>query len=141
MRNGWTVSAPDPPGGTPGGSVEQAWFTYEARYWTVIYNGTVCRLKDSKGLHYLAVLLSRPGERVAAVDLVAARVHDRGQRGPSDPAGAERARLNVIRAIGSALRRLKVHHPALWNHLAHTLRTGKYCTYTPDARLPIQWNR
>ena len=130
-----TYSTASAEGPRDGARVEQAWLTYESGYWTVIYGGTICRLKDSKGLHYLAALLSRPGERIAAVELAAARAHDRG-----DPGGEERARLSVSRAIASVLRRLKAHHPALWSHLEHTLRTGKYCTYTPDARLPIHWN-
>src|SRR5215467_2784764 len=39
-----------------------AGFRHEGDYWTLAYHGTVCRLKDAKGLHYLAYLLGRPGE-------------------------------------------------------------------------------
>jgi DNA-binding response OmpR family regulator len=47
-------------------------FRHEGAYWTLAYQGTVCRLKDAKGLHYLAVLLSRPGEECHALALVTA---------------------------------------------------------------------
>jgi DNA-binding response OmpR family regulator len=49
-----------------------ATFRREGEYWTLAYHGTVCRLKDTKGLHYLAVLLGRPGEACHAVALVTA---------------------------------------------------------------------
>ena len=39
-----------------------AGFRHEGDYWTLAYHGTVCRLKDAKGLHDLAYLLGRPGE-------------------------------------------------------------------------------
>lgn len=44
----------------------------EGDYWTLAYHGTVCRLKDSKGLHYLAYLLARPGEACHVTALVTA---------------------------------------------------------------------
>jgi len=47
-------------------------FRQEGEYWTLAYHGTVCRLKDAKGLHYLAVLLGRPGRECHAVELVSA---------------------------------------------------------------------
>jgi hypothetical protein len=39
--------------------------------WTISYAGRTVRLPDAKGLRDLAVLLSRPGEPVPAIDLVA----------------------------------------------------------------------
>jgi DNA-binding response OmpR family regulator len=45
-------------------------FRPEGEYWTLAYHGTVCRLKDAKGLYYLAVLLGRPGRECHAVELV-----------------------------------------------------------------------
>jgi hypothetical protein len=32
-------------------------------------------------------------------------------------------------------------HPALIRHLAATVRTGRYCSYTPDSRTPNAWQR
>jgi hypothetical protein len=52
---------------------------------------------------------------------------------------AERARVNVTRAIKIALRKITAHHPALGQHLATTIKTGAYCSYTPDVRVPITW--
>jgi tetratricopeptide (TPR) repeat protein len=52
---------------------------------------------------------------------------------------AERARVNITRAIKIALRKISEHHPALGQHLATTIKTGAYCSYTPDVRLPITW--
>jgi hypothetical protein len=52
---------------------------------------------------------------------------------------AERARLNVTRAIRAAIANLGRANPALGRHLAATIRTGRYCSYTPDPRAPITW--
>jgi hypothetical protein len=52
---------------------------------------------------------------------------------------AERARLNVTRAIRAAMANLARANPALGRHLAATIRTGRYCSYTPDPRAPITW--
>jgi hypothetical protein len=54
---------------------------------------------------------------------------------------AERARLNVTRAIRAAMANLGRDNPSLERHLAATIRTGRYCSYTPDPRAPITWNR
>jgi hypothetical protein len=54
---------------------------------------------------------------------------------------AERARLNVTRAIRSAMANLAHADPALGEHLSRTVRTGRYCSYTPDPRAPITWER
>ena len=52
---------------------------------------------------------------------------------------AERARLNATRAIRAAMAHLARANPALGRHLAATIRTGRYCSYTPDPRTPITW--
>jgi hypothetical protein len=52
---------------------------------------------------------------------------------------AERARLNVTRAIRAAMAHLARANPPLGRHLAATVRTGRYCCYTPDPRAPITW--
>jgi len=54
---------------------------------------------------------------------------------------AERARLNASRAIRTAMAHLAEANPALGRHLSSTVRTGRYCSYTPDPRLPIAWER
>jgi hypothetical protein len=52
---------------------------------------------------------------------------------------AERARLNVSRAISAALKRIGAHERALGEHLTATVRTGLFCSYNPDPRLPVRW--
>lgn len=52
---------------------------------------------------------------------------------------AERARLNVSRAIRTAMGRIAENHPELGDHLDATITTGTYCSYNPDPRLPIYW--
>jgi hypothetical protein len=203
--------------------VEGNLFRQEGEYWTVVFDGSVVRLKDTKGLRYLARLLTHPGREFHVVDLEAAN-HQAGSRpavaaaGPRGRAGAgelqvrpdlgdagvlldatakaayrarlaelraeleeaegfndparaakarqemeflvgelaravglggrdrraashaERARLNVTRAIRAAVANIARDNPALGRHLAATIRTGRYCAYLPDPRAPIAWN-
>jgi uncharacterized protein (DUF697 family) len=51
----------------------------------------------------------------------------------------ERARLNVVRAVRSAMRRIAAVDAGLGAHLAATIHTGITCVYTPDPRAPISW--
>ncbi len=44
-------------------------FIREGEFWTIGFAGRVVRLKESKGLHDLALLLRSPGRQVAAIDL------------------------------------------------------------------------
>jgi chemotaxis response regulator CheB len=193
-------------------------FRREGEYWTVCYEGSVVRLKDSKGLRHLARLLAHPGREFHAVDLEAvdsggaspgqgerahsgelavrpdlgdagalldasakaaykarleelraeleeaegcndaalaakarqemeflvgelARAVGLGGRDRRAASHAERARLNATRAIRAAMANLARDNPALGRHLAATVRTGRYCAYTPDPRAPIAWER
>lgn len=178
----------------------------EGEVWTIRYEGGTFRLKDMKGLRYLAHLLAAPCREIHALDLVVAdgaaagRTTQRGDLGDAgtildgrakaeyrkrldelvdlaedarargdvaaaaaaeqerdflirELAGAlglggrdrragsagERARVNVTRAIKSALRKLEQHSPSLGRHLASTVRTGTFCSYTPDPRVAVQW--
>jgi hypothetical protein len=52
---------------------------------------------------------------------------------------AERARVNVTRAIRSALARIREHDPELGRHLDQSVRTGIFCSYQVDARAQIKW--
>jgi hypothetical protein len=121
--------------------VQHAAFRYQVDHWTIDYAGRVCRFKDSKGLRYLAILLSHQGVRFSALRLVAQanETETTPLEGKIDPAAVERARLNVMRAVATAMRRIKTHHPELWTHLNHTVRVGLQCAYTPDTQLPIKW--
>jgi len=44
-------------------------FRCDTDYWTLAYSGAVVRLKDSKGLQYLAYLLRHPGQDLLVLDL------------------------------------------------------------------------
>jgi len=197
-------------------------FRREGEYWTITYQGAVCRVKDTMGLRYLAYLLHYPHRQIHVLELVAsvegplegAPAGSAGERGAAaveelsvqaglgdageilDPqakaaykqrlkelraeleyaqacndlgrtaraqreidfltqeisraAGlggkdrraaspTERARVNVRRAIQAALDKLSTYHTALGRYLTTTIRTGTYCSYTPDLRLPSPW--
>lgn len=45
-------------------------FQREGEFWTIVYGIDTFRLRDSKGLHYLARLLSQPSREVLALDLI-----------------------------------------------------------------------
>ena len=84
LRAGETPSGPPPlalptasdGGGAPrtgdGAPVGGNVFRKEGDYWTIAYEDVVFRLKDTKGLHYIAHLLRHPGTEFHANDLVAA---------------------------------------------------------------------
>ncbi len=50
----------------------EAIFRREGEFWTIAYAGGTCRLKDVKGLRYIAFLLAAPGREVHALELAAA---------------------------------------------------------------------
>ena len=185
-------------------------FRREGDYWTIAFDGKVIRMRDAKGLGYLARLLRHPHREFHVLDLLtgdaprgatarperlavgtpdAGAVLDepakhayRGRiaeleaeieqaRRWNDPerathaeaeldaltrelAGAlglggrdrraasdsERARASVTKAVRGALRRLEAEHPDLGRHLSVAVRTGTFCSYDPDPRLPVTWN-
>jgi tetratricopeptide (TPR) repeat protein len=47
-------------------------FRREGDYWSVVYDGRTVRVRDLKGIRYLAQLLAHPGREVHVLDLVAA---------------------------------------------------------------------
>jgi TolB-like protein/tetratricopeptide (TPR) repeat protein len=60
-----------------------------------------------------------------------------GGRTRKSNAPAERARAAVTWRIRSAIRKIDTAHPALGRHLSNAIRTGTFCSYTPER--PIQW--
>jgi tetratricopeptide (TPR) repeat protein len=194
-------------------------FRREGEYWSMAYEGDVFRLKDSKGLRYIACLLRDPGREFHVIDLVSAsegvqpdmpsrrmpgrRHAEPGLHVPGEDAGslldpqakvayrrrlaelegvleeaevwgdperaalakeeldfltrelagamglggrdrkaasdAEHARINVTKAIRSALTRIGKNSPALGLHLDRTIRTGAFCSYIPDPRSAAPW--
>jgi predicted ATPase len=193
-------------------SVPDARFVREGDFWTIVYDGTTMRLRDLKGLAYLALLLARPGRELHVLELVAAdggiaaqpavageglhpgrpagldpfvdarakheyrvrieelrsdleearRFNDDERAGlveveldalvgelsraaglggrsrpSSDP--AERARVNVTKAIRTAIKLTERESPALADHLSASVRTGRFCCYAPPGEAPPRW--
>jgi class 3 adenylate cyclase len=44
-------------------------FRHEGEYWTLAHEGTICRLRDTKGLQHIAHLLRHPGQHFDAREL------------------------------------------------------------------------
>ena len=193
-------------------------FRREGEYWTLAFDGHVCRVKGTRGMQYLAQLLRAPHQEFFAVALasgtlagnepasdgvgqglatglsVQADLSDAGEvldaqaqaaykhrvaelradleeaQAFNDPgrveklqaelefltqelaqavglggrsrkaaSSAERARVNVTRAIRTAIARIAASHPSLGQHLAQTIRTGTACSYTPDPSQELPW--
>jgi hypothetical protein len=127
-------------------------FRLEGEYWTIAYQGALCRLRDAKGLRYLAHLLRRPGQRFPASGLAAAC--DCGLRNADCELGSdansairnpksameERARLAVTKRIKAAVKKIEQHHGVLGLHLIASIKTGHQCAYLPDPHDPISWS-
>jgi len=91
----------DTPAGSAAPAADDRRFQQEGDFWTLSFAGTVVRLRDAKGLHYLAHLLRHPEREFHVVDLVAAaRVATGGDTGAVlDPSAksAYRTRLAELR--------------------------------------------
>jgi hypothetical protein len=126
-------------------------FQREGEYWTIVYDGVGIHLRDTKGLRYLAWLLSHPGRRVPAVELAAGgegglrktdpRREEAGGSALRPPQSAmkERARSAVSKRIKSAIAKVSQHHPALGYHLSTTIKTGAVCMYRAHPDQPLVW--
>jgi tetratricopeptide (TPR) repeat protein len=51
----------------------------------------------------------------------------------------ERARQNVTRRVKAAIRRITENNAFLGRHLTTTIKTGTFCSYTPDPSNPVSW--
>ena len=69
-------------------SSHRAVFRREGDYWTVSWQGNIVRLKDAKGLHYIAYLLANPGLQILSCELAAAGTASGKQRASIDPGRA-----------------------------------------------------
>lgn len=59
-------------------------FRCEGEYWSIVYEGQTTRLRDLKGLRYLALLLSHPGRDFHVFDLAAPTSAQPAPGGPGD---------------------------------------------------------
>jgi len=207
------IAAPDaePTEAEPDGA-SAGRFRREGDYWTVAYQGSTVRVRDAKGMRYLARLLADPGREFHAMDLAvegaaggamgvadelgvavgdmgsagvrldetakaayrqrlkeltdevaeaeswndgerAARARQEidfltdelkgavglGGRDRHEGSAAERARLSVTRAMRSAIARIGEQHSEVGRHFDVTIRTGTFCSYQPDPRVPTAW--
>ncbi|HXZ83866.1 MAG TPA: hypothetical protein VEI82_00110, partial [Myxococcota bacterium] len=194
----------------PAAETSRRVFRREGDLWTIESAGKQIRLRDMRGLHYLATLLREPGREFAAIDLVnlasgialggsssedptlrvvsglgdagerldararaayrarlaeieeeraeAERHGDLGRlgraseereallaelvaaaRGRRAASHAERARVAVTKAIGSALERIAERHPELGAHLSAQIRRGYLCSYVQQPRDASEW--
>lgn len=75
-------------------------------------------------------------ERDALVEQLTAAYGLGGRvRRTNDP--VERARSTVTKQIRTAIARIETVHPSLAAHLRHTIKTGRYCSYTSEH--PVTW--
>lgn len=195
-----------------GRMAEENSFLSEGQYWSITFDGRVCRVKDSKGIRYLHQLVKNPNVEIHVLDLFgvtdgAARssspsrddalAMDGGDAGAvldaeakaqyrrrleelaeeieeahsyNDPERAakaeaeqdalvdqlatgvglggrdrraasqsERARVNVTKALRSAIAIIGETRRSLGHHFQTTVRTGSFCSYNPDPSRPNPW--
>jgi tetratricopeptide (TPR) repeat protein len=63
-----------------------------------------------------------------------------GGRDRPTASAAERARVNVTRALRREMRRIGDEDARLGRELETTVRTGTFCAYEPDPRRPVTWH-
>ena len=68
---------------------KQRRFRREGEYWTLVYDGAVARVKDSRGMAYLAELMRSPNREIHALTLASAGL------GAGDVPGAEGPAVDV----------------------------------------------
>jgi hypothetical protein len=96
------------------------------------------RVVDLRAQLTEAVELGDPGRAEAArteLDFIGrelSRALGLGRRGRRTGSNAERARVNAQRRLRDAIRRIGEQHRELGKHLAWAVRTGTFCSYSPD---------
>jgi tetratricopeptide (TPR) repeat protein len=74
-------------------------FRREGDYWTVVFEGRTVRIRDLKGMRYLAQLLARPGRELHVLDLVAAETGQQTALGDAGEILDERAKAAYRRRL------------------------------------------
>ena len=62
-----------------------------------------------------------------------------GGRDRKAASNAERARVNVTRAVKGVIRRIAAEDEGLGRELETTVHTGYFCRFEPDPRRPVRW--
>ena len=91
-------AAADASSGSPAGRARGV-FRREGEYWSISFDGAAVRMKHSKGLAYLAVLLRNAGREVHALDLASDR------DGNAAPVAVEGLRVEADGGAGPTLDR------------------------------------
>ncbi len=76
----------------------------------------------------------------AALERELKRATGLGGRARRTGSDAERARLNVTRALDAVVKKVSTDCPRLGRHLERAVRTGTFCAYEPDPGFPIDWD-
>jgi tetratricopeptide (TPR) repeat protein len=74
-------------------------FRLEGDYWSVVFEGRTVRVRDLKGMRYLAQLLAHPGREFHVLDLVAAETGQRTALGDAGEMLDERAKAAYRRRL------------------------------------------
>lgn len=62
-----------------------------------------------------------------------------GGRDRQAASATERARSTVTQRLRAAIKKIGERHPVLPDHFACHVKTGTFCTYSPDLARPIEW--
>lgn len=62
-----------------------------------------------------------------------------GGRDRPAASNAERARVMITHRIRDAMKKIRRGHPGLGAHLAASIHTGMFCSYTPDRASKVTW--
>jgi class 3 adenylate cyclase len=117
-----TVNVDREPGGTAAGHAAAGdVFRKDGDYWTVVFEGRTVRLKDARGLHYIAHLLRHPGREIHARDL-AALVSDLGADGAPPVPGLSDEQLVTRVDLCNAGPLLDAQAKAAYKHRLDDLR-------------------
>ena len=82
-----------------GGTAETNVFHREGDYWSLVFEGQTVRVRDLKGMRYLAQLLAHPGREFHVLDLVAAETGQRTSLGDAGGILDERAKTAYRRRL------------------------------------------
>jgi CheY-like chemotaxis protein len=91
---------------------------------------------DARGDAITAERARHERDTIATALAAAYGLGGRTRKFPGDT--SERARKAVTERIRTTLTRIETAHPVLGNHLRRSIRTGTFCSYTPDR--PVRWN-
>jgi hypothetical protein len=84
---------------TASATTETSVFRLEGDYWSVGFEGRTVRIRDLKGMRYLAQLLAHPGREFHVLDLVAAETGQKTELGDAGELLDERAKSAYRRRL------------------------------------------